>query len=447
MTAIAHARPARIRGAAVTVLAAIAIALPLAGVFAVVRGAPADLPAGLQRLLDPRSEGQRTVDAALQRLAAAPNEPQLISALALAYLQRVRETGDPSYYSRADELVARARALGPNDITTLVAAGTLSLARHEFGAALEHGSRAIAVAPALAAGHGIVTDALIELGRYDEAIAAAQRMVDLRPDLASYSRVAYVRELHGDLPGAIAAMRAAIDAGNPASEATAWTEVQLGHLLFTWGDLDGALDAYERSRDRVRDYVYGDAGVARVRAARGDLPGAAELYERAVRRLPLPELAAALGDVYAKLGDRGRAEQQYAVVSATAKLLAAGGVRTDVDQALFDADHERNLTAALAAARAEYELRKSVHVADALAWAEYRAGDVEAARRHSDEALRLGSQDPVLLYRAGVIADAAGDAERARTLLAQSSFLNPRYSVLFADDLAERLRKLSASSR
>ena len=447
MSVISPARPRRRLepGPLLSIVAAIALALPLAGVFAVVRGLPEDLPAGLQRLLDPRTEGQRAVDAAQQRLQAAPDDPQLLSLLGLAYLQRVRETGDPSYYTRADELVRRALATGPNEITTLVAAGTLSLGRHDFQAALELGLRVVAVAPARAVGHGIVTDALVELGRYDEAILSAQRMVDLRPDLASYSRVAYVRELHGDLAGAIGAMRAAIQAGNPASEATAWTDVQLGHLLFMKGDLDGALESYETSRDRVRDYVYGEAGVARVRAARGDLQGAAHLYERAVARLPLPELAAALGDVYAKLGDRGRAEQQYAIVAATSKLLAAGGVRTDIDQALFDADHERNLPAALAAARAEYEIRRSVHVADALAWAEYRTGDLVAARLHSADALRIGTRDPLLLYRAGVIAEAVGDGERARALFAQAHELNPRYSLLFADDLAERLRRLSAS--
>lgn len=455
MSAVAHVPqrhvrgggPPRVRGLIVSLLAIVAITLPLAGIFAVIRGAPVELPAGLQRLLDQRSEGQRAVDAAQQRLAVSPDDPQSISLLALAYLQRVRETGDPSYYARADELVRRGLSLGPHEITTLVAAGTLSLGRHDFASALDYGTRAVAVAPARSAGLGIVTDSLVELGRYDEAIVAAQRMVDLRPDLTSYSRVAYVRELHGDLAGAITAMRAAVAAGNPTSEATAWTEVQLGHLLFATGDLSAAEEAYRSSRDRVRDYVYGNAGIARIRAARGDLRGAAQLYEAAVTRLPLPEFAAALGDVYAKLGDRTRAEQQYAVVAATSRLLSAGGVRTDVDQALFDADRDRNIPAALASARAEYELRTSVHVADALAWAEYRAGDVAAAVRYSAAALRTGTQDPLLLYRAGVIAEAAGDKARARALLSRSNELNPRYSVLFADDLAMRLQRLSATGQ
>lgn len=430
-----------------SLLGVIAVALPAAGLFAVVRGEPVDLPAALQRLLDTRSEGERAVQQAERRLAASPDDPQLMATLALAYLQRLRESADRADHERAVVQTERALALQPDQLDARLAAGLLALERHDFQAALEHGLRSVALAPARAAGHGVLTDALVELGRYDEAIVAAQRMVDLRPDLPSYTRVAYLRELHGDLPGAITAMRAAVAAGNSASEATAWTEVQLGHLLFMTGDLAGAETAYRGSRERIRDYVHGDAGMARIRAARGDLRGAAQLYEGAVARLPLPELAAALGDVYLKLGDRAKAEQQYAVVAATSKLLAAAGVRTDIDQALFDADRGRNLPAALAAARAEYELRTSIHVADALAWAEYRAGDIASAVRHSAVALRTGTQDPLLLYRAGVIAEAAGDVERARALLARSSELNPRYSVLFADDLAERLQRLSASRR
>lgn len=434
----------RIRGAAVSVLLVLAIALPLAAVLTIVRGVPFDLP-GQQRSFDQRTDGQRAVDTAQQSLVASPNDPKLLSSLGLAYLLRVRETGDASYYARADQLVRKALAANPEEITTLLAAGSLSLGRHEFPTALEYGRHAIAVAPFTAAGHGIVTDSLVELGRYEEAIAAAQGMVDLRPDLASYSRVAYVRELHGDLVGATTAMRAAVEAGNPASEGTAWTEVQLGHLLFTTGDLDGAERQYESSRNRVNDYVYGVAGVARVRAARGDLRGAAQLYEKAVARLPLPAFAAELGDVYVKLGDQTRAEQQYALVAASWKLLSAGGVRTDIDQALFDADHERNLPAALAAARTEYEIRKTVPVVGTLAWAEYRSGDLVAARRHSAEALRLGTQDPLLFYRSGVIAEAAGDVQQAKTLYGRASALNPRFSVLFADDLAARLGRLSAN--
>src|SRR5438132_863414 len=274
------------------------------------------------------------------------------------------------------------------------------------------------------------------------AVAAAQRMVDLRPDLASYSRISYLRELHGDVAGAIEAMRLAIQAGAPTGEAAAWSDVQLGNLYLAIGDLDAAERAYERSLKRVDAYAHGHAGLARVRAARGELDAAATLYERATARLPLPEYVGALGDVYARLGDPAAAEREYALVDVERRLLIANGVRADVDLALFDADHGHDLARAVEVARAEYAIRPSVHIADILAWAELKSGDAVSALRHSTEALRLGSRDPLLVYHAGVIAQATGDDERARELLGRAHDLNPRFALLWADDLARRLDDL-----
>ena len=373
---------------------------------------PIDLPAAIERLYDQRTDGERAIAAAQSRLAAAPNDAKALAGLASAYLVRVRETADPTYYAKADALLVRALAAAPGEPDVLIAAGSLALSRHEFAAALEYGTRATAAAPFRPAAFGVLTDARVELGRYDEAVAAAQRMVDLRPDLASLSRVSYLRELHGDLPGALEAMRGALEAGAPRGEATAFVEVHIGDLLFAAGDLDGADRAYEGSTRRVEGYPYGIAGRARIRAVRGDLPGAAALYEDAARRLPVPDFVIALGDVYARMGETAKAERQYALVAAMGRLLAASGVRVDADLALFDLDHDREIGAALAAARAEYAIRPATPVAMILAWAEYKNGDIASAQRHATEALRLGWRDPAALRRAAVIADAARAAAR-----------------------------------
>ena len=119
----------------------------------------------------------------------------------------------------------------------------------------------------------------------------------------------------------------------------------------------------------------------------------------------------------------------------------------DADFALFDLDRGGDGTAALATARAEYAIRPSTTVEMILAWAEYRTGDRGAAQRHATDALRLGWRDPLTLYRAGVIADAAGDATRAATLLNASSQMNPEFSILYAEDLAARLAHLRAAAR
>jgi tetratricopeptide (TPR) repeat protein len=268
----------------------------------------------------------------------------------------------------------------------------------------------------------------------------------MRPDLASYSRISYLRELHGDLNGAIAAMRLAIQAGPLKSEATAWCDVQLGNLYFSRGALDDAERSYARSLQRVAGYAHGNAGLARVRAARGDLAGAAVLYERAVARLPLPDYVGALGDVYARSGDAAGAAREYDLVEVERRLLIANGVRVDADLALFDADHGRDVARAVSVAAAEYAIRPSVHIADILAWAELQDGDLVSARAHSAAALRLGSQDPLLLYHAGVITHAAGDDAAARALLERVATLNPRFSLLWADDLAARLKQLGGEA-
>jgi len=336
-----------------------------------------------------------------------------MAGLASAYLLRVRETYDPSLYAKASDLLDQAAARAPADADVAIASGNLALSQHDFAAALRWGLIAQAAAPARPAAYGVLTDAYVELGRYPEAVDAAQRMVDLRPDLASYSRVSYLRELHGDLAGAIDAMRRAIDAGAPRTEGTAWSEVQLGNLYLAQNDVDSAERAYENALQRVDGYVFAVAGQAKVRAARGDLAGAAALDEQAARRLPVPDFVIALADLHARLGNADRAAQDAALVTAMEVLFKANGVRTDVDLALFDADHGLRLDDALATARAEYTIRPSVTVAMTLAWTEYKTGDLKSASAHAAEALRLGWRDPVAVHRAALIAQAAGDVSLA----------------------------------
>ena len=239
-------------------------------------------------------------------------------------------------------------------------------------------------------------------------------MVDLRPDIASYSRASYLRELHGDLDGAIDAMRRAVEAGAPRAEGTAWCEVQLGNLFLAKDDLVSAERAYENAVQRIDGYVFALAGQAKVLAARGDLAAAAALDEQASQRLPVPDFVIALADLHARLGDTARLRQDAELVSAMEQLFKANGVRTDVDLALFDADHDLRLPDALAAARAEYAIRPSVTVAMTLAWTEYKTGDLADATAHAAEALRLGWRDPTAIGRAATIAAAGGDVALAR---------------------------------
>lgn len=367
-----------------------------------------------------------------QRIRRMPEDVQSAALLGQAYVQRVRETGDPSYYTKAEAVLAAAQRRDPQHVETLIGLGTLALARHDFAGALALGEQARALNPDIPRIYGVIGDAQIELGRYDEAVQTIQHMVDLRPDLSSYSRVSYLRELHGDNAGAIEAMQAAVTAGGPNTENTQWTRVQLGNLAFNQGDLATAERHYQLALDRLPDYVPATAGLARVRAAQTRYDEAVALYTTATQRMPLPEYVIALGDVYTELGQTEQAQQQYQLVQAMDALLADNGVNTDLETALFFADHDLDLPASLTKARAAYAVRPSTHAADVLAWTLYKTGDYTEALRYSDEALRLGSRDSLKLFHAGMIAAAAGQDERARTHLRQALTINPHFSLRYA---------------
>ena len=216
--------------------------------------------------------------------------------------------------------------------------GTLALTRHQFRDALVWARRSLAVAPARVAPLGVRADALIELGRYREGFATIDRRLELRPDLPSYSRASYARELQGDRVSAIALMGLAVNAGGPGTESRAWTRVQLGLLRFGGGDLDGAEREMRRALSERPGDARATAGLARVIAARGELDRAAALYSRAIDRVPLPEYPAALAEIHLAQGDAAAAREDLALVGAMQQLLAANGSNVNLDISAIDAD-------------------------------------------------------------------------------------------------------------
>ncbi|MGH2585882.1 MAG: tetratricopeptide repeat protein, partial [Dehalococcoidia bacterium] len=205
----------------------------------------------------------------LARIERLPESAEAYTSLGAAYLQKARESGDPTFYARAETALNRSLALDGENAETYLELGVLALARHQFEDGLVYGRRAHELNPYKAAALGVIGDAQVELGRYEEAAATFQAMEDRRPDLASFARLSYMRELHGDLPGAIELMKRAVIAA-PGSEAHAWTQVQLGHLYFASGDLDAAEKEYERTLFQRPGYLHARAGIARIAAARGD---------------------------------------------------------------------------------------------------------------------------------------------------------------------------------
>jgi tetratricopeptide (TPR) repeat protein len=362
-------------------------------------------------------------------LADNPDNADLYAQLGLALLQQVRETADPSLYDQAETAFNEALGRDPNQLDALVGQGMLALSRHDFQAALQWGEQAKAIFPYRYDIFGVLVDAHVELGNYSAAINNAQEMVNLRPGLASYTRVSYIRELHGDTAGAITAMQEAVAAGTPQTEATAWTQYQLGNLYFNSGDWQQAAESYQQALQYRADYPYALAGLARIEAANGRYEAAIARYQEIVQRLPLPEFVIALGELYELTGQPTQAEEQYQLVQAIQQLNAAAGMDVDLELALFDIDHGGDPAQALEKARLAYGRRPSVHAADVLAWALYKNGAYEEAQQYSQEALRLGTRDALFHFHAAKIASALGNELQATEHMATAQSINPAFSL------------------
>jgi tetratricopeptide (TPR) repeat protein len=396
-----------------------------------------------QRSLTGFSAGLDTV-ATVRRLEATvgrnPADAKSLTLLGFAYGQRWRESGDSSFVTLEARALARARRLTPRDPLTVQGLGSLALTQHRFRRALELGRTAERLAPYTANTFGIVGDALVELGRYPQAFASFQRMIDLKPSLSSYSRISYARELNGDLRGATDAMRLALDAAAGDREGYAWTAVQLGKLHWLQGHARAAEQLYRSALAVLPGYVYALDALAPVEAAKGRITAAIAVERQAADAIPLPQFVAQLGDLYARAGRVRAARSQYATVRAIERLLVANGIKTDLEAAQFRADHAIEPAQTVALARKARLDRPSILGDDTLSWALARAARCREALGWSNRALRLGTKDWQLFFHRGYVERCLGHTAESRAWFRKALALNPGYSVRWSASAARWAR-------
>lgn len=385
-----------------------------------------------------------------RRLQRNPYDAGSYHRLADAYIQKARETGDMSYFDLAERALRKSMEIAPMNAGAVRHLAYVFSSRHDFDDAVALATRALEIDPTDSDAHGVLGDALLELGRYDEAESAYTRMVQITRDLASLSRRSGLKILRGDANGSMADLRRAIDAGLAKSqprESIAWAEWQLGEEYFTVGELKAAEASYQEAAATYPGYYRALAGLARVQAARGRYAEAIDLYRKAMGVIPLPEYAAALGDIYAKVGRSAEAKQQYALVEYIARLNALNRTLYNRELVYFYADHGVKPAEALELARREIAVRKDIYGYDALAWALYSSGNAEEAAAPMTEALRLGTRDARLFFHAGMISRRLGKTKDAIRFLEQALATNPHFHVLQADVARATLKELRSSSR
>jgi tetratricopeptide (TPR) repeat protein len=327
--------------------------------------------------------------------------------LGQTYLQKARDNGDPGNYDRAERSFEAALRRDGRNVEALLGAGTLAGLRHDFEEQLRLGLEARRLVPELVSPYPVIADAQIELGRYGAAERTLQRMLDVKPNLTSYSRVSYYRELHGDLDGAVEALRLAASAGAGAPENLAYVQVLLGDLELQRGRTGAARLAYTAALRSLPGYPAGLVGLARADAASGDLGRAAARLRRAAERLPLIGTLTLLAQVERELDRPDAAAAALEGARAQQQLYAAAATEPDAESVLFEADYG-NPQRAVVLGRRVWERAPSIRSADALGWAYVRSGDPEAGVAWARRALRTGSRDPLFNLHAAVALDRAG---------------------------------------
>lgn len=371
------------------------------------------------------SGADKMVTEAQQAARRAPGKDDLWVALGQAWVRKARQSADPGFYLNADACADIALERVPDHKLALDLKGLVLLNGHRFEDARALAERVVAAHPEDPMAYGTLSDAFLELGRYDEATAAAQRMVDLKPNLPSYSRASYLQWLRGDVVGAKQTARSAIDAGRDTRdpEPRSWVLVQAAMIFLGEGDVDGADAGFDKALEKAPEFAPALVGKGRVAMAKKDYARAAELFSRAHTSSPLVETAWLLGDARAKAGDDKGAAEAYAIVE-------RDGKRTDPRTlSLFLSTKDRSPEEALRLAREEYEARKDVVTEDALAWALFRAGKIKEAKASITRARRLGTKDARLMYHHGAILVAAGEVTKGKKLVAEALALWPTFDA------------------
>lgn len=377
---------------------------------------------------------------------AKPDSPQAWERYGDALMQKGRETGDASYAGRAESAYKKTLSLNPKRVDAMIGVAWVLGVRHEFEASMEWAMKALAVDPKSVAAYGLMGDAAVELGNYDQAYEQYQKMLDLRPDLSSYGRSAHLLHIMGDTRRASVLMQKAVQAGSPYAENTAWCRAQLALILFSEGAYMPAEQVLEAGLQNAPNDYRLLAAMGKVAAAKKDFPRAIENYKKSTEILPQQETVAALGDLYTLTGRAEEARKQYQMVETIAQLNRANGVTGDMTTARFYADHGTKLPEALKMAEEEYRTRKNVYAADTLAWCYFKNGNFAEARKYIDLALAQKTPEAAFHFHKGMIYAAAGDSGTARRELYNALSINPNFDPLQVPLAIKKIDELGSNA-
>ncbi|MEO7524261.1 MAG: hypothetical protein ABIT58_09215 [Ferruginibacter sp.] len=392
---------------------------------------------------------KNNIDRLLARVKKNPADSKSGIALANAYITESRISGNSAYYDKAAMAsVNKILELKPADFEALTLKSLLFLSQHHFADGLTTAEAAQKINPENAFVYGLLIDGNVEMGNYPAAVDAADKMVSIRPDIRSYSRIAYLREIHGDYAGAIDAMKMAVTAGAAGQETTEWCRVQLGKLYEATGDINKALFEYQLTLAARPGYAYALAGLARIASSEKKYDSAIYYYQQANARISDYGIKENLAFSYQLNGNKVAADSLYALLidqmSNNAKREnndASIGHYADREMAYVYL-HTGNLDKALEHALAEYNRRpKNIDVNETMAWVYYNKKDYAKALTYIAPAFSTQNNNPALLCIAGLIYVKNGDTSKGQQLIESGLQNNPLISEEIRNNCLQTLAK------
>ncbi|MEK6280472.1 MAG: tetratricopeptide repeat protein [Acidobacteriota bacterium] len=385
------------------------------------------------------------------RVKSDPDDIVALNKLSTYYVQLHRETDDVEYLDHALRSAQSSLRVLPADqnLGGLRALAQAEYETHNFIAAGDHAQELTEYEPRRSYGFQLLGDVLLELGDYDKAAAAYKKMADLDAgSVATETRLARLALLLGESAEAhrryLSALAQAESASTPSAETIAWCNWQLGEVARATGQQHPALHFYRGALAAFPDYPQAVASLALLRASQGGLNEAITSFEKIVGERPDPVDAAALGDLYKLKGRDSEAENQYIAAERLSQQSQLYSALYNRHLVLFWADHDLKIEEAYARAKKEYETRRDIYGADALAWIALKAGKLDEAQTAIKAALRLGTEDARLFYHAGMIARARGDRTAAEEFLRRALKLNPHFDPLQSKIAAKALEETTS---
>lgn len=365
-----------------------------------------------------REDLTRTVADMTSRLGDRPDDGPAVVRLADALIRLQRVNNDGRAVIAAEGHLREFLKGTPKHYEAGRMLAAVLLSQHRFGEAVAQANKMSAIDPRDAWNYGAIGDGSLELGDYDAAFAAFDRMGLLQPGPPAYARTAYGLELKGDLRGALEYMRRAADGIPPSDpESQAWHLAQVGDLHLQLGQLVEARRKYEHAAATFPNHPHAMAGLARIKVVDDDLGGARQMLQEQLARVPTPDLAATVGDLLLASGDATGAEQYFRMAEQIERASWGNGPSQPQALARFLADHGRGLDEAVTLAEQAAITRRDIFTMDTLAWCYFKAGRLEEARTAMAQARRTGTRDARVLYHAAEIHAAAGELEAARATL------------------------------